>query len=107
MMTAVTRRAAGTAASFTFIAVPAARRNPHRLYRYLQRIDPVHHSPLGVVAFSKHADVSAALRNPAFGVDESKVDQSLFRLGPFAPPDAPDRSVRTTSPSHGSISSVR
>jgi cytochrome P450 len=41
----------------------------------------MHDSPLGIWVLSRHGDVTAALRNPLLGSDESKADASLLRLG--------------------------
>ncbi|MCU1448110.1 MAG: cytochrome [Acidimicrobiales bacterium] len=67
-----------------FVASPAIRRNPHRLYQLLQRLDPVHESPFGLWVLSRHADVQAFLRNPALGSDEDKADDDAFKLDRWA-----------------------
>jgi cytochrome P450 len=46
----------------------------------LQRFDPVHRSPLGLTVVSRHADVGAILRNPAFSSDEGNADLSQLAL---------------------------
>ena len=63
-----------------FLASPRLRRTPHRMFRVLQRFDPVHCSPLGVTVLSRHADVSATLRNSRFGSDEAKADLAQLRI---------------------------
>ena len=62
------------------MASPALRSRSTSAFRLLQRLDPVHRSPLGLLILSRHADVSAVLRNPRFGSDEGKADESLLRL---------------------------
>lgn len=74
------RRAAMTPGLLAFVALPAVRRRPAPLYRCLAWMDPVHRSPLGVWVLSRHAEVSAALRDPRFGSDEDRAD--LAALGP-------------------------
>lgn len=62
-----------------FVASPALRRRPDRLYRWLRQIDPVHQSPFGVWLLSRHEDVAEALRNPDLGSDETKADLEALR----------------------------
>jgi cytochrome P450 len=66
-----------------FVASASRRENPYPAYRRLQRLDPLHHSPLGVWVVSNHADVSAVLRNPLFSSDESSVDLATLHVGPL------------------------
>jgi cytochrome P450 len=75
------RRVAGTASLLAFIASPSLRRSPYRAYGLMRRVDPVHRSPLGAWVLTRHADVAAALKNPALGSDESKADPTALRLG--------------------------
>ena len=42
----------------------AVRADPYPAYRHLRETDPVHRSPLGFWALSRHADVTAAQRDP-------------------------------------------
>lgn len=74
------RSAALTPALVAFMASPALRERGTAAFRALQRIDPVHRSPLGLVILSRHADVSAVLRNPRFGSEESKADERLLKF---------------------------
>ena len=76
------RSALLTPAVLTFVASARVRRRPQRPLQLLQRLDPVHRSPLGVVVVSRHHDVSSILRDPSFGSDESKADAELLRV-PF------------------------
>jgi cytochrome P450 len=73
------RAAALTAGLVAFLAAPPLRRRPHRLFQALQRLDPVHRSPLGITVLSRHADVAATMRNPVFGSDESRADMAQLR----------------------------
>lgn len=75
------RRTLVTTGLVGFIASPALRRHPYLGYRWLQRLEPMHESPLGLWVLSRHAEVSAALRHPMLGSDESKADLSLLRTG--------------------------
>jgi cytochrome P450 len=90
------RSAVLTPAVLTFVASARVRQRPHRPLQLLQRLDPVHRSPLGVVVVSRHRDVGAILRDASFGSDESKADGDLLRV-PFidkflsGPPKTDDR----------------
>ena len=66
-----------------FVASASRRNNPYPKYRKMQRLDPVHHSPLGVWIVSRHADVTAALRHPDLSSDERHIDLSTLHLGPL------------------------
>lgn len=66
-----------------FIASPRRRRDPFPAYRRLQRLDRVHHSPIGVWVLSGHAEVSAALRDPRLSSDERHIDAGTLHLGPL------------------------
>lgn len=73
-----------------FVASPRVRARPHPLYRALRAVDRTHHSPLGLWVLSGHEEVSAALRHPLVGNDESKADMSalntrFLRRGRAAP----------------------
>lgn len=74
------RAAALTPPVVAFLAAPRLRRRPDRLFRVLQRVDPVHRSPLGLTLLSRHADVAATMRNPVFGSDEGKADLAQLRV---------------------------
>ena len=69
-----------TPALVAFMASPALRERSDVAFRALQRVDPVHHSPLGLVILSRHRDATAVLRNAHFGSDEHKADESLLRF---------------------------
>ncbi|MGA2124834.1 MAG: cytochrome P450 [Xanthobacteraceae bacterium] len=43
--------------------------DPYPFYHRLRALDPVHHSPLGFYVASRHADVTAVLRDRRFGKD--------------------------------------
>jgi len=62
--------------------LPEHQRDPHPLYHALRAEDPVHWSPLfqGWV-LTRHADVSAVLRDPRFGVERGETD--LIRGAPM------------------------
>ena len=66
-----------------FVAVPAVRSRPHSAYRMLRSLDRVHRSPSGVWILTGHTEVAAALRHPALGSDESKMDLRTLHLGPL------------------------
>jgi pimeloyl-[acyl-carrier protein] synthase len=66
-----------------FVTLPWLRARPHTPYRLLRSIDPAHRSPSGVWILTGHAEVSAALRHPAMGNDESKMDLGTLHLGPL------------------------
>lgn len=74
------RAVAVTPPIIAFLAAPRLRRTPHRMFQALQRVDPVHRSPLGLTLLSGHADVAATMRNPVFGSDESKADLDQLSL---------------------------
>lgn len=73
-----------TPAMVAFIASPRLRKRASLAFRTLQRVDPIHRSPLGLVILSRHHEVHTALRSPALGSDERKADASLLRIGPLA-----------------------
>ena len=59
------------------------RRDPYPLYRALRAEDPVHfHELLQVWILTRHADVSAVLRDPRFSADRSKIRIEALRLPP-------------------------
>lgn len=64
-----------------FLASARLRQRPASAYRLLRRFDPVHQSPLGILILSGHAEVAAALRNPALGSDESRADMAQLHIG--------------------------
>lgn len=66
-----------------FVASASRRENPYPAYKKLQRLDPVHHSPLGIWVISRHADVTAALRKPTLSSDEHQVDLTTLHIGPL------------------------
>ena len=84
------RSAAVTPGVLAFVASERVRRHRVAVCAVLQRLDPVHRSPLGVMVLSRHEHVAAVLRDPSFGSDERKADRSLVHLGRlgrfFAPP---------------------
>ena len=74
------RSAALTPALVAFMASPALRDRSQRAFGALQRLDPVHRSPLGLMILSRHRDVSAVLRSTQFGSDEHRADESLLKF---------------------------
>jgi cytochrome P450 len=66
-----------------FIASSRRRRDPFPAYARLQRLDRVHHSPIGVWILSGHAEVAAALRDPRLSSDEGHLDPGTLHLGPL------------------------
>lgn len=64
-----------------FLASSRLRGRGPKPLQFLQRIDPVHRSPIGVVILSRHADVNRVLRSTKFGSDENLADASLLRVG--------------------------
>jgi pimeloyl-[acyl-carrier protein] synthase len=81
MRAQVARSVVLTPGVVAFLASNRVRQRPDRPLDLLQRIDPVHCSPLGVVLLTRHRDVSAVLRNQAdFSSDEANADPSLLRV---------------------------
>lgn len=76
------RRWTATAGVVGFAALPQLRSRPHRAYRLLRALDPIHESPIGIWVLSGHREVADALRHPDLGSDETKADPSAIRLGP-------------------------
>ena len=66
-----------------FVASAPRRADPYPAYRRLQRLDPVHHSPLGVWVLSRHPEVVAAFRNPALSSDVRHIDSATLHIGPL------------------------
>ena len=64
-----------------FVASPKVRRSPMPLYRALHRIDPFHHSPVGIWLVTSQPAVAALLRSPGVSSDESNADMSALHLG--------------------------
>lgn len=69
-----------TPALLGFVASSRVRRRPHGLYRALRAVDRTHESALGIWILSGHRDVSAALRHPDLGSDETKADLSALNM---------------------------
>lgn len=88
------RSLALTPGVLAFAGSSRIRTRPATIFRALQRLDPVHQSPLGLVILSGHADVAAALRNPALGSDEASLDPASLRIGAvgrwLGSPDEPE-----------------
>lgn len=69
-------------------ADPAFVADPYPHYRRLREQAPVYRDPLGIWLLSRHADVTAAARDPRLGKDFSSVDGNrvaAVRGGPDAP----------------------
>ncbi|HVE94921.1 MAG TPA: hypothetical protein VNB24_08385 [Acidimicrobiales bacterium] len=66
-----------------FLASPKLRANPYPAFARLQRLAPVHRSPIGVYVLSGHRAVSAALVDPTLSSDARHTDLSTLRLGPL------------------------
>jgi cytochrome P450 len=64
-----------------FLASGRVRQHGPAAYRVARRLDPVHHSPTGVVVLSRHAEAAAVLRDPRFGSDEARADLAALRVG--------------------------
>ena len=73
-----------TPAVVAFVASARVRERPHRAYAGLRRLDPVHRSPLGFALVTGHAEASAVLRDPSFGVDENAQDTHHLHIGPVS-----------------------
>lgn len=73
-----------TPAVVAFVASARARERPHRAYAALRRVDPVHRSPFGFWIVTGHAEASAVLRDPGFGVDEKAHDVKHLHIGPVS-----------------------
>src|SRR3979411_1420746 len=55
-------------------------RNPYPAYERLRTTDPMHLTPFGTFAASRHAEVSLVLRDKRFGKDY--VERTVRRYGP-------------------------
>ncbi len=63
--------------------LPEHHRDPYPFYRALRAEDPVHfHELLQVWILTRHADVTAVLRDPRFSADRSKIRIEALRLPP-------------------------
>ena len=63
--------------------LPEHRRDPYPFYRALRAEDPVHfHELLQGWILTRHADVTAVLRDPRFSSDRSKIRIEALRLPP-------------------------
>ena len=61
--------------------LPEHRRDPYPFYRALRAEDPVHfHELLQGWILTRHADVTAVLRDPRFSSDRSKIRIEALRL---------------------------
>jgi pimeloyl-[acyl-carrier protein] synthase len=65
-----------------FVLFPQRRRDPYPQYRRLREAAPVYDTPFGVWLVSGHAEVTAALRHPHLGSDESKADMAVMNGKP-------------------------
>jgi cytochrome P450 len=72
-------QAAGNAPLFNPLS-PEFIKNPYPHYELLRRVDPLHVTPHGMYLASRHADVTAILRDKRFGKDF--VERSTRRYGP-------------------------
>jgi cytochrome P450 len=72
-------QAASTAPLFNPLS-PEFIKNPYPHYELLRRVDPLHITPHGMYLASRHADVTAILRDKRFGKDF--VERSTRRYGP-------------------------
>ena len=66
-----------------FFASAGKRADPYPAYARLRRLDPVHHSPIGVWLVSAHEHVSQLLRDPRLSSNEHHIDLSSLHLGPL------------------------
>lgn len=82
-MTGRLRAARVTPELVWFVASASRREDPYPHYRRLRHLDPIHHSPLGVWVLSRHAEVSAALRDPSLSSDERHIDTATLHIGPL------------------------
>src|SRR2546429_4733472 len=68
---------------------PELRSDPYPAYRRLRELEPVHRSPLGFWALSRHAVVVTVQPDPRFGLFSARVLQAMERLtardGPTSP----------------------
>lgn len=81
------RNAAGTsritAELVWFLASPNRRADPYPVYDRLRRLDPTHHSPIGVWLLSGHAEVSQLLRDPRLSSNDRHIDVDTLHIGPL------------------------
>ncbi|MGP8120757.1 MAG: cytochrome P450 [Xanthobacteraceae bacterium] len=66
--------------------------DPYPSYAKLREVDPMHMTPIGAYAASRHADVTAVLRDRRFGKDYVK--RTMKRYGPAALDEPVFRSMR-------------
>ncbi len=66
-----------------FLASASRRADPYPVYARLRRLDPVHHSPIGVWLVSGHEEVSQLLRDPRLSSNEKHIDLDTLHLGPL------------------------
>jgi len=72
-------QAVGNAPRFNPLS-PEFIKNPYPHYEILRRVDPLHITPHGMYLASRHADITAILRDKRFGKDF--VERSTRRYGP-------------------------
>ncbi len=77
------RTARITADLVWFLASAGRRADPYPVYERLRRLDPVHHSPIGVWILSGHEEVSQLLRDPRLSSNETHIDLATLHLGPL------------------------
>lgn len=77
------RTARVTAELVWFLASANRRSDPYPAYERLRRLDPIHHSPIGVWLLSSHEEVSKLLRDPRLSSNETHIDLDTLHLGPL------------------------
>jgi hypothetical protein len=83
MVSSTVRTARVTAELVWFLASATRRADPYPAYARLRRLDPVHHSPIGVWLVSSHEEVSQLLRDPRLSSNEKHIDLDTLHLGPL------------------------
>lgn len=79
------RRSAFRSVAITLALLPfistRIRRNPFPLYRFVQRLEPIHRSPFGIWVVTGHEETLAVLKHPDVSNAEANADVSLVKVG--------------------------
>lgn len=77
---------------------PEFREDPYPWFHRLRELEPVHETPLGTYMLSRHADASAAVRDPALSNDErnSELYQAFLEANPPTGDDFAEQTRQAT-----------